>query len=96
MEYIVYMAKKTFSVPSLKELVNKRLLDSPDEQWQFRVGMYLVLEDVLHEAGQYKGFSYLTLDDMKKSLNGETPGIVYGKVGSGDNTFPDESRRAYF
>ena len=45
---------------------------------EFRRGQYVLLESILHEADVYKGFNYLTAEDMEKvGLKDVDPGIAY-------------------
>ena len=100
------MAKrKTFDVEKFKEQANNALQVSkgvigPKE----RVGIYLTLETVLHETGNYKGYGYLTRNDVPA---GELPGINTDEEGNvlpydpqnGDNrrfNNCDDTRRYYY
>jgi hypothetical protein len=55
--------RKTFDVETLRHIVNDVLAnmagDSVSEK-QYRKGMMFLLEDVLHETGNYRGFQYLS------------------------------------
>ena len=64
--------KKTFPIPQLKELINQFLLDSKDEYVQSRIDMGNLLETALMCTHNYRGFSYLTVRDMKQSVEGTT------------------------
>jgi len=60
------VARKTIEVETLKNRINHMLAmgeDGPD----FRSGLALLLESVLHETGNYRGFRYL--------LEGQCPGL---------------------
>lgn len=66
------MARKTFNVSELVDMVNHLCKDSVPESAGIRQGAMLVLERVLHETGNYRGFRYL--------LEGEcdgAPGVNY-------------------
>lgn len=91
------MARKTVKVETVVGYVNSMLQHSfgsctTDE----RMGMIDVLEQILHDTGNYKGYRYLTQDEVPA---GEKPGIYY----AGDMPAPyperfkdtDHSRRAY-
>lgn len=73
------MARKTVDVSKMVDTVNEVLAQSectPD----MRQGMMNLLENVLHETGNYKGFRYLAINEVPK---GEKPGInrdEYGEV----------------
>ena len=53
------MAKKTFKVDDLREMVNHSLSNSSNDQLHQLDGMIAILEQVLHETGNYHGFRYL-------------------------------------
>ena len=69
------MARKTFDVEKLKERVNFFLLNSRDDQRDMRRGQMAMLEGVLHDTGNYRGFNYLNPRDMKGSEYGHTVGV---------------------
>ncbi len=53
--------RQTVKVQEVKERVNamiKAHAHNAPENDQFRMGMAAVLETILHESGQYKGFNY--------------------------------------
>jgi hypothetical protein len=86
------MARKTFNVAQLVETVNRRNRHSnctPD----VRQGWNSLLEEVLLEAGQYKGYNYLRFDDVAEDV---LPGIILNHRGEGEHEFPDETRRFYY
>jgi len=90
------MARKTISVEKVKKWGNNFLLNSPDKQTEMRHGIAFLLETVLHETGNYRGFTYLDEDDMKKSISGKTWGVEWDEsVEPKKPIFPDESRRRY-
>jgi hypothetical protein len=60
------MARKTFEVETLKNQINHMLATSEHYDSGFRQGLALLLENVLHETGNYKGYRYL--------LEGQCPG----------------------
>ena len=53
------MTKKTFKVDNLREMVNYSLANSDADQLHQLDGMIAILEQVLHETGNYHGFRYL-------------------------------------
>ncbi len=70
------MAKrKTIHVERVKELVNKYLLNSKDENKDIRFGNAILLEQILHETGNYRGFGYLNAQHMADSQLGSTIGV---------------------
>ena len=74
------MKRKTFNVKDLVDKMNDRLKNSTCSP-EARFGMISVLESILHETGNYRGFTY---------LEGEV-----GESGYVEK-FGDESRRFYF
>ena len=80
--------KKTINVQNLKNEINDMLRYStctPDT----RFGMITVLEQVLHQSGNYSGFQYLSSDRLADEF---LPGIRENN----DFTNTDSSRRRYF
>lgn len=59
--------RKTINVSALTDMVNSILKDSGANQAVMREGAINVLEAVLHETGNYRGFRYL--------LSGECDGL---------------------
>jgi hypothetical protein len=53
------MARKTFEVEKLRESVNYSLRTSPNWESRARQAIATLLESVLFETGNYKGFRYL-------------------------------------
>jgi hypothetical protein len=53
------MARKTVNVSFLKQLSNEILANSVSEASEVRNGVIIVLETVLLETDNYKGFRYL-------------------------------------
>lgn len=81
------MAKrKTIEVERVRELANKFLELSADIQSHERIGVAGMIENVLHETGNYKGFGYI-----------QGKGIIHDPVPGGVNhVFVDETRRTYY
>jgi hypothetical protein len=74
------MKRKTIDVQYLRDNINQRLADSTCEP-EVRYGMISILENVLHETGNYKGFCYL--DPITRQATGKMHVL-------------DESRRYYY
>lgn len=69
--------RKTANVAEILRSVNMKLARSTCSP-HMRLGMISVLEAVLHDAGMYAGFGYLSHADMKRNgLWSEKPGIRY-------------------
>lgn len=88
------MARKTFPVDELRNSINEILASStcsPD----IRKGQMNVLEHVLHETGNYRGFQYLGVEHVP---DGQLPGINWGHVGDYEASFfnTDPTRVVYF
>ena len=66
------MARKTFEVETLKNRINSHLAAGGSFDKHYRVALITLLESILHETGNYKGFRYL-LEDQCPGL----PGINY-------------------
>ena len=80
------MSKKTVSVEHIKNQINislKNSLDSYCPKAQ-RQGMMNVLEMILHESGNYRGFRYLLNDEVPETA---LPGMVV--VGTVEDTPPE-------
>jgi len=91
------LTRKTLKVGSLVNKINAMLKDStcsPD----VRNGMICVLEDALHETGNYEGFRYLDRNDLaegvKPGVNFDEKGMLLDYPMRFDNT--DDTRRYYF
>jgi len=89
--------KKTRHVGELIDMANHFLLNTADEAKGERLGVASFLESILHQADAYKGFNYLSADQMSKSFRGKSVGVVWtgGEPGIGKPEFPDQSRRMY-
>ena len=57
--------KKTLSVETLKTFVNEQLKRTDDHAnvGNFKSGLCIALERVLHDSGNYRGFTYLFWDE---------------------------------
>lgn len=88
------MPRKTVKVSELRDRVNGALLAKDSSLWlrapgkdreltpaeALRMGMISVLESVLHETGNYRGFGY---QEMRRTEDGEYE-------------IADETRRVYY
>lgn len=68
------MARKTFKVEDFKIMINHKLKFSPDRAIEYRQGLLISIENVLMQSGNYKGFNYLTIEQIKEYGN-KVPGI---------------------
>ena len=89
--------RKTFSVNELRIRVNTMLATSigGTAGKHRREGMQNILEQILMDADQYRGFRYLSANEVPP---GELPGIVRQENGQPVVPFesPDESRVEYY
>jgi len=93
--------KKTIKITALLDAVNSMLLHSPDDWKERRIGAAIVLGDVLHASGAYRGYNNLTERDMERSVNGKSFGILpYDPYNPSAHRYDawnlDDSRRVYF
>lgn len=65
------MSRKTINVGKLVATVNGILMKHTGSH-EFRQGMINLLDHTLHETGNYRGFRYLTQDEVP---DGALPGI---------------------
>ena len=66
--------RKTVDVEYVKMYGNDMLRESPDASVDHRVGIQTMVEQVLMETGNYRGYRYLTMEDFKGTEN-KRPGI---------------------
>ena len=69
--------RKTVNVSTLLDMVNDMIATSTCSA-DGRAGMAAVLNRVLHETGNYRGFRYLSIQEVPCN---NAPGIVYGEHG---------------
>ena len=79
---------KTFSVDVLKKMVNNSNRTGTQSALE-RQGHNSLLESILHQTGNYRGFGYLHVEDVPA---GEKPGVAFDN----GTIFPDETRRHYY
>jgi len=77
--------RKTVKVDELVDLVNSMLQNSATSP-EYRQGVINVIDHVLHETGNYKGFRYLMEDEVPV---GQLPG-VRGLPGDYSQLTPEE------
>lgn len=65
------MSRKTFNVAEFTKQINTALAMS-DASVDHRRGLIFAVDRVLHDAGAYKGFRYLTANEVPV---GQQPGI---------------------
>ena len=86
------MAKrKTFNVDDLRDWVNERL-KSDHLTPEHRRGLANALDHVLLKTGNYKGFGYVYIDDVRPCLTGETGARAVNPAWTDEH----ETRRFYY
>jgi hypothetical protein len=85
--------RKKISVVELVSEVNRLNRESHKSiTREMRLGWNNLAEHFLHQTGNYKGFGYLTQDEVPA---GEKAGIIRA-ADPAENTFPDDSRVQFF
>lgn len=83
--------RKTIPVQGLKIVVNSMLEKSIDEARHERSGMAAVLERVLMDTDNYKGFQYLD-SEFETEPTADDNGVPYRRLRDGF----DQTRRRYY
>jgi hypothetical protein len=83
--------RKTISVERVKEMVNDMILHTPDDKKIGREALGMLLENILHETGNYQGYNMLTPNMMKESKNGCSVGINDFDFSKNDLTWKEEN-----
>ena len=86
--------RKTINVAEVRYTVNHILATATtddDKHRQYRMGMILLLEDMLMQTGNYKGYAYLTQDEIIPDCR---PGVRY-EDGKANFIDTDDTRRYY-
>jgi hypothetical protein len=78
--------RKTFDVDEYRTMINHSLAVSGCSA-DMRKGMIVMLEEILHQTGNYKGFQYLMQGQVAA---GERPGIFVNYTGLIESTPVDE------
>lgn len=85
--------RKTINVDRVKELVNNVCLMSAKEKKDVRQGSMNILEAILHETGNYRGFSYLSdVIDGQPGVRHDANGILLPYPERFENTDPTRVR----
>lgn len=77
--------RKTIKVDELKKRANHVLLNSADDAQNVRQGWINMIEGVLMDTGNYRGFGYLNNRHMRESTGGVSVGI-------NDHNLPHDKR----
>lgn len=88
------MPKKTIKVEKILDRVNHLLLHSNDKLKGERRGLIVLLDGILIDSGNYKGFGYLDETSMKHSANGVSVGVRRDAADKFLNT--DPTRVVYY
>ena len=90
------MARKTFKVEDLVIAVNRKLRNGIDTI-DTRYGMIALIEQVLHDSGNYKGYRFLTQAEIpsshKPGIHTDTNGDILPYPDRFKDT--DDTRREY-
>lgn len=86
--------RKTVSVESVRETANNMFRTGVGSS-ELRLGVIVLLEEILHQTGNYNGFRYLFEDEVPEHC---LPGINSGDGKSAEEKFAntDGTRRFYF
>jgi hypothetical protein len=84
------MSKKTIKIEHIKQRANALFRESCNEYSAQRHAVHFFVADLLMDHGAYKGFSYLSEEQVPA---GSTVGIIRGENGA--HQFPDDSRIAF-
>ena len=90
------MARKNVDLNKLVKQGNHFLKNSPDDMRDLRKGAAMMIENALHLANAYKGFSYLNEENMKDSIEGKSLGIIFDDSVNQNHVYPDDSRVFYY
>lgn len=83
---------KSFKVDEFRTKINNKLRLSNTDLVEWRISMYVLLEEVLTESGNYKGFTYLSEYD---GVDGR-PGVRHDNPQDLWFEDVDQSRRYYY
>jgi len=75
------MSRKTIDVETVKQMANFKLLETADDMVEGRNAVIVMVEQVLHVTGNYRGFQYLNSNDMLGSGFGTSVGIQTDSTG---------------
>lgn len=91
-------ARKTAHIGFLIDEANAMLLNSADSAKSERLGIISFISHILHSHGRYRGFMYLSEDNMKDSLYGHKPGVRRNLSSVMTNKWEDtdDSRVAFY
>ena len=79
---VIKMPRKTIEISRLIEKSNEFFLNTADDMEFERRSLIVFILDILQETGNYNGFRYLSAEDMVKSDNGKSVGIIFEKNGN--------------
>lgn len=88
--------RKTIHVEDVKKRINNFLRDTKDFMKPERESMAIMLESILMDTGNYKGFGYLTKNSMANSKEGTTFGIHQEITKRGDWFKGTDNSRVYY
>ena len=65
------MARKTIAVEDVKSAANGMLARSYETVKEGRIGVYVLLERILFDTGNYHGYKYISPDNDSSNIAGE-------------------------
>jgi hypothetical protein len=90
------MPRKTIEIEKLVNIANTALMYNRDHNNDYRLGVISMIENILHLSGNYKGFRYLSANELPEGM---MPGInvVDGEIPPYPERFDntDNTRRKY-
>ena len=88
--------RKTIEIQKVINKANHMLKHSIDKNKEGRIGIYILLESLLHDVNRYRGYRNLNKEDMTDSMHGTTYGIYKDENGNWQHNGMDDTRRMYF
>ena len=65
------MTRKTVSVEDVKRNANRMLRNSDETAKEGRIGVFILLERILFDTGNYKGYKYISPNNDASNIAGE-------------------------
>lgn len=84
--------RKTFEVDAIRQVANDSLRTSANGASDFRQGIIAMVERILMDSGNYRGFIYL---DEHEVPQGALPGVRCNVPSIEKFDFTDDTRRVY-
>jgi len=65
------VTRKTVSVEDVKRNANRMLRNSDETAKEGRIGVFILLERILFDTGNYKGYKYISPNNDASNIAGE-------------------------